>query len=156
MAEFARYRLHARAGDDRERELRGRDGERALQLAEDARHPLRLDGEDDDRGHCRPLSPHLVGKRGGLAVRLEHADAVLRLQLFAARGARVAADDLRALDELAAEQPGDHRLGHHADADEGEARVAQGVGGAGLLRGVRHGDIISVGSRQMAVGSLEL
>ena len=48
----------------------------------------------------------------------------------------------RALDELAAEQSRDHRLGHHADADKGELRAAQGGGRGTLLRGVRHGDII--------------
>jgi hypothetical protein len=109
---------------------------------QDAPGALRLDGDDDDR-RARP-GRSLARPRGGrgLAVGLDHAYAVLRLQLLAPRGARVAADDLRALDELTAEQPRDHRLGHHADADEGELRAAQCGGRGALLRRVRHGDII--------------
>ena len=44
-------------------------------------------------------------------------DAVLALEVLAALGARMAGDDLSGLDEAAAEQAGDHRLGHDAGAD---------------------------------------
>src|SRR5204863_8929641 len=77
-----------------------------------------------------------------VAVCLDHAYAVVGLQFLAARGARVAADYLAARDELSAQKARDHRLGHHADADEREPRAAQGVRGRSLWGKRRHAPII--------------
>jgi hypothetical protein len=67
-----------------------------------------------------------VGTVDGFHVRGDGADAVLPLELLAPLGARVAGDDLAGLDEVAAEDAGDHRLGHHAGSDRRDRGLAQG------------------------------
>ena len=64
--------------------------------------------------------------------------------MLASLGARVAGDDLAGLDELAAEQAGDHRLGHDAGADGRDRALRQGghrrsiaAVGPGAVRAVR-------------------
>ena len=90
-------------------------------LAPDLGQHLGLDPEQDD-----------VGALDGLDVRGDRADAVLALEVLAPLLARVAGDDLAGLDELAAEQAGDHRLGHDAGADGRDRGLRQG----GHRRGV--------------------
>src|SRR5947209_19474043 len=108
---------------------------------EHAAYALRLDGEDDD-GSRRLLPLLRLAERRGLAVALDHAYAVLRLHLLAPRRARVATHDLAALDKLSAQQSRDHRLGHHADANEGEPRRAQRVGEMSLGGKSHHAPMI--------------
>jgi hypothetical protein len=71
---------------------------------------LRFDAEQDH-----------VGVLGGLGVRLGHVDVMRCDQFLAAREAGVRADDVARLHEVAFKEPGEHRLGHHAGADDSEA-----------------------------------
>ena len=100
MSESSREGRAGRAGEDRDHQLA------ALQvrpdLATDLAEHLGLDPEQDD-----------VGAVDGLEVVGDDADPVLGSEVVAALGTRVAGDDLVRRDELAAQEAGDHRLGHH-------------------------------------------
>ena len=63
-------------------------------------------------------------RRGVLVSR---AHRVFALQLLAPLATWVAADHKPGVDETLPEEPGEHRLGHHAGADDAELRVAQRV-----------------------------
>ena len=91
------------------------------------------------RRRCGPISrPTLFSIWGLMPSRITSAsrtasrlsadgpDAVLALQGLATLGSRVARDDAARLDERAAQQAGDHGLGHDARADRGDRRVREG------------------------------
>ena len=113
MAERREQRGGRRPGEHREHELAR--PEARPDLARNALEHLRLDREDDD-----------IRARDRLDVRGDGADAVRRLERGPALGARVAGDDLLGRNELAGEQPDDHRLGHDAGADGRDGAVRQG------------------------------
>jgi hypothetical protein len=110
VAEQAGQDVAVGPGHDRHDQLVG--PQVPAQLVPDLGQRLGLDREQDDVGVLR-----------GLEVRGDHRHAVLAGQLLAALGARLAACDLGGVDELAAEQAGDYRLGHYARADGRDAAV---------------------------------
>ena len=100
------------------------------------------------RRRCGPISRPTLPSIWGLIAEQDHVraldrldvrgdgpDAVLALEVLAALGARMARDDLVGLDELAAEQAGDHRLGHDAGADGRDRGLRQGGHRAEYSRG---------------------
>ena len=122
MAEQAGQGRGGRTGQDAQHELAA--AEVRPDLAADLAEHLGLDPEQDD-----------VGALDGLDIGGDRPDAVFALEVLAPLGARVAGDDLRRVDELAAEQAGDHRLGHHAGADGRDRGLRQGGHRAEYSRG---------------------
>ena len=84
-------------------------------LAADPGQHLGLDPEEDD-----------VGAFDGLGVVGDRADPVLACEVLTPLVARMAGDHLTGIDQLAAEQPGDHRLGHHAGTDRRDRGLREG------------------------------
>ena len=113
VAEDPGQRRRGRPGEDAQDELAA--AEVRADLAPDPAEHLGLDPEQDD-----------VGALDGLDVARDGPDPVLALEVLAALGARMAGDDLPGLDELAAEQAGDHRLGHDAGADGRDRGLREG------------------------------
>src|SRR5687767_9225851 len=71
-------------------------------------------GENNGRVRTRKMSC-------GLGIRVEHSNAVLILELSPPFGSRMAPNNLIGPNDLFAEKPGDHRLGHYAASDKGKA-----------------------------------
>ena len=113
VAEQAGQGRGRRAGEDAQDELAA--AEARPDLAPDLGQHLGLDAEEDD-----------VRALDGLGVVGDRPDAVLALEMLAPLRARMAGDDLARLDQLAAEQPGDHRLGHDAGADRRDRGLGEG------------------------------
>ncbi len=84
-------------------------------LAPDLAEHLGLDPEEDD-----------VRALDGIDVGRGRPDAVFAFELFPSLLPRMGGDDLARIDQLAAEQPGDHRLRHHAGADGRDHGFRQG------------------------------
>ena len=97
------------------------------------------------RARCGPISrPTLASIWGLMPSRMtsapstastferDGADAVFALEVLAPLRPRMARDDLLRVDQLAAEQAGDHRLGHDAGADGRD----RGLWPGGTSRGV--------------------
>ena len=113
MAEKAGQSCRRGAGEDAQDELAATQVR--TDLAPDPAEHLGLDPEQDD-----------VGRLDRLDVRGDRPDRVVALQRLAPLGSRMAGDDLRRLDEPAAQQPGDHRFGHDAGADRRDRGLRQG------------------------------
>ena len=122
MAEEPLERGGRGAGDDRQDELLV--AEVGLELAPDPGEHLGLDREQDD-----------IGPGDRLDVAGDGPDPVRPAELLAPLATGVAGDDLPGRDELAAEQAGDHRLGHHAGADRRDRPLREG-GHGGSIRAV--------------------
>ena len=105
VTEDAGQGRRGRPGQDAEHELAA--AQVRADLAPDPVEHLGLDAEQDD-----------VRAADGLDVALDGPDAVLALEGFAPFDAWMRGDDLLGRDQLAAEQPGDHRLGHDARPDD--------------------------------------
>jgi hypothetical protein len=103
--------------DHRQDELAG--VQMRLQLATDAGQHLGLDREQDD-----------IGLLDRLGVPAHGPDPVQPAELLASLRARMAGHDPTRRHQLATEQPGDHRLGHHAGADGGDGPLREGGHGA--------------------------
>ena len=99
VAERPDQGLRGRAGEDRQDDLAA--SQPRPDLAPDAGQHLGLDREDDD-----------IRVRNGLGIAGDRPDAVVAGELLPAFGTRVAGHDTIGLDELAAQQAGDHGLGH--------------------------------------------
>ena len=113
MAEEPGDRRRRRAGEDREHQLAV--AQARPQVSRHAPEHLRLDREQDD---VRAVGRFLVAR--------DDTDPVLARELLAPLGPRMARDDLVGLDEAAAQQPGDHRLRHHAGADGRDPALGEG------------------------------
>ena len=98
-------RAHRRARDDREHELLR--GQLPVELLHHRRQHLRLHRENDDSG-----IPRRVGVGG------ERRDRELLRELRAALAARAGDGHVRRRDDVAVEDRADHRLAHHATAEE--------------------------------------
>ena len=83
-------------------------------LAPDLGQHLRLDGEQDD-----------VGPVDGLGVARHGPDAIGAGEFVAALRSRVAGHHLLGRDQLAAQDAGDHRLGHDAGANGGDRALGE-------------------------------
>ena len=113
MAEDPGERGRRGAGEHAEDELAA--AQVRADLTPDLDQHLGLDAEQDD-----------VGALDRLDIARDGADAVLALKVLAALGPRMAGDDLLRLDELTAQQAGDHRLGHDAGADGRDRGLRKG------------------------------
>ena len=113
MAEDPGEGRRRRAGQDAQDQLP--TAQVRTDLATDAGQHLGLDPEED---HVGPLDRLAVVGHG--------ADPVLTREVLAPLETRMAGDHLAGFHQLAAEQPGDHRLGHHAGADGRDRGLRQG------------------------------
>ena len=119
---FLRNRGNRRTGNDRHDELFLDEG--SFQFFEDATQTLRLHRQHDD-GTAIRFNRRRV--QCSLAVLFKHLDAVLDVQLFTPRLARMAAGDLIRTNQFLAKQSGNDRFGHHAAPDKRQTRVVERI-----------------------------
>src|SRR6266571_8429983 len=112
MLETVAQRCGGGARDDGDHELLGRQA--AAKFLKHTRHHLGFDAEHHDVTAARRLG--IVGR---------DVDPVFLAQRVPALGAWVTGDDVAGGNQLALEDPGNDRLGHHPGSDDAERRCPQ-------------------------------